>query len=146
MRMPAISNLDLGPILHMAVGPAMLFSGIGFLLLIMTNRLGRVIDLIRDLKNNELGTDGAEERQISVFRLRASLLRSAIMLASFSVLCTTLLIISLFLSALFKADPGWLIPVLFVSDMLFLAGSLILFLKDINKSLSALKLELKGYK
>ena len=39
--------IDLVPILQMAVGPVILISGVGLLLLSMTNRLGRVIDRSR---------------------------------------------------------------------------------------------------
>ena len=37
---------DLVPILQMAIGPVILISGVGLLLLSMTNRLGRAIDSI----------------------------------------------------------------------------------------------------
>jgi hypothetical protein len=48
----------------------------------------------------------------------------------------------LFLTALFQLEDAWLITALFISCMLALIGSLIAFIRDINLSLVALRLEL----
>ncbi|MBL8732337.1 MAG: DUF2721 domain-containing protein [Planctomycetes bacterium] len=47
--MLALSLSDLLPVLQTAIGPVILISGIGLLLLNMTNRYGRIIDRSRDL-------------------------------------------------------------------------------------------------
>ena len=38
---------DIVPVLQIAIGPVILISGVGLLLLTMTNRLGRAIDRAR---------------------------------------------------------------------------------------------------
>ena len=47
--MPFLTLTELIPILQIAVGPVILISGVGLLLLSMTNRLGRAIDRARIL-------------------------------------------------------------------------------------------------
>jgi Protein of unknown function (DUF2721) len=84
------------------------------------------------------------EGQIAILYRRARLIRLSIFLAGLSVLLASLLIIVLFLTALFKLEVGLLISVLFIACMVSLSGSLVAFIRDINLSLGALKLEL-GY-
>ena len=47
MELPSVAQLL--PVLQTAIGPMILISGIGLLLLTMTNRLGRAIDRTRTL-------------------------------------------------------------------------------------------------
>lgn len=42
--MQSISLTELVPILQLAVGPVILISGVGLLLLTLTNRFGRMLD------------------------------------------------------------------------------------------------------
>ncbi len=51
----------------------------------------------------------------------------------------------LFLTALWKLEVGLLMSLLFIACMVSLSGSLVAFMRDINLSLGALKLEL-GYR
>lgn len=51
----------------------------------------------------------------------------------------------LFLTALWKLEVGLLMSLLFIACMVSLCGSLVAFIRDINLSLGALKLEL-GYR
>jgi hypothetical protein len=144
--MPFTTVSQLIPVLQTAIGPVILISGVGLLLLTMTNRLGRVIDRSRIL-NRELRLAGETEivpirGQLDILSRRARLIRSAIALASVSVLLASILVIVLFLTALFQLEDAWLITALFIGCMLVLIGSLIAFIRDINLSLVALRLEL----
>ena len=139
---------DLIPVLQTAIGPTILISGVGLLLLTMTNRLGRTIDRARALSRELPGLSGAErvkdEEQIRIIWRRARLLRSALALASMSALSAAILIIVLFLTALLQTEQAWLVSSLFIVCMLCLIGSLAVFIHDINLALVALKLELSG--
>jgi len=135
------------PTLQVAIGPVILVSRIGLLLLSMTNRLGRTIDRSRDLaREYRGGTPDDRERasaQLHILLKRARIIRTAIALASVSVLLAALLIIALFLGALLRLDlTAPLIGTLFVGCMLCLIGSIVLFISDVNLSLRALKLEI----
>jgi hypothetical protein len=137
---------ELIPVLQIAIGPVILISGVGLLLLTMTNRLGRVIDRARTLVR-EMKDLAPEERpgmidQIGILSHRASLLQRAIVLASLSVLLAAVLVITLFVTALFGWENAWLISGLFVGGMACLIASLVGFIQDIDQSLVALRLDL----
>ena len=114
----------------------------------MTNRLGRAIDrsriLSRELRENPNVDRERILAQIRILLRRADLIQRAITLASVSVLLAALLIIALFLTALFRFNAAWLIIVLFIACIFSLIGSLVAFIQDVNHSLEALKLELKS--
>jgi hypothetical protein len=146
--MPSTPLHQLIPVLQVAIGPVILISGVGLLLLTLTNRYGRTIDrsraLVRELRELE-GTDRQRlEGQIDILYRRARLIRLSILLSAVSVLLASVLIIVLFLTALFKLEMGVVISLLFIACMLSLSGSLVAFIRELNVSLAALKLEL-GY-
>jgi hypothetical protein len=137
---------ELIPILQVAIGPVILISGVGLLLLSMTNRFGRVIDRSRLLcevlhKSPEL--QAGRQAQLDILARRARLIRTAIALASMSALLAALLIITLFLAAWMQLTSPLPVVGLFMACLAALIGSLIFFLLDINLSLAALELETK---
>jgi sterol desaturase/sphingolipid hydroxylase (fatty acid hydroxylase superfamily) len=139
---------DLVPILQMAIGPVILISGVGLLLLSMTNRLGRAIDRARVIAE-ELRTAMPSERprlaaQLKILSRRARLLRLAIILAILSVLLAGLLILALFLAALLNLEIAGVVIIVFAGCMISLIASLVVFIADINLSLSALALEISA--
>jgi hypothetical protein len=145
--MPLTPLKELIPVLQVAIGPVILISGVGLLLLTLTNRYGRTIDRARHIVHELRELAGADrqrlEGQIEILYRRARLIRLSILLAGVSVLLASLLIIVLFLTALWKLEVGLLISLLFIACMVALSGSLVAFIRDINLSLVALKLELR---
>ena len=142
-----MSLIDLIPTLQLAIGPAILISGVGLILLSMTNRFGRVIDRSRQLTNQMRETSGGEREralaEVKVLWRRARTVRAGIALAVLSALLAALLIISLFVGSLLTLGAG--VPAgLFVMCMLSLIGALLVFFWDINLSLTALKLEISA--
>jgi hypothetical protein len=137
---------DLVPVLQLAIGPVIVISGVGLVLLSMTNRYGRVIDRSRHLADDVRGAGGGEAAaraatQLAILVRRAHLLRLSIILASTSLLLAALLIIGLFITALIRAENASVIAVLFVGCMGSLIASLAVFIYDINLSLTALDVE-----
>jgi hypothetical protein len=145
-----MSLADLIPTLQLAIGPVILISGVGLILLSMTNRCGRVIDRSRLLLQELRGAPDADrERILAELRIlasRAKIVRTGIALAVLSVLLAALLIISLFLGALLRLGIAAVIVTLFILCMLSLVFSLFLFISDINLSLRALWLEMPPLK
>ena len=146
--MPTTPLNEIVPVLQVAIGPVILISGVGLLLLTMTNRLGRAIDRARLLKA-ELSkrTDAEREQilaQVNIIYRRARVIRLCITLAAVSVLLASALIIILFVGALLHLNVNFLVAATFTAGMGSLFASLIAFIRDINMSLQALKLELKG--
>jgi hypothetical protein len=144
--MQALSVTQLIPVLQTAIGPTILISGVGLLLLTMTNRLARTIDRAR-ITARELPSVSQEDRvkgaeQLCVLWRRAKLIRLSIALASTSALFAAILIIVLFVTALLQIENAWLICALFIVCLVCLIGSLVVFIHDVNQALAALKLEL----
>ncbi|MBN1537850.1 MAG: DUF2721 domain-containing protein [Anaerolineales bacterium] len=140
------SLTELVPILQTAIGPVILISGVGLLLLSMTNRLGRVIDRSRILVH-ELRDDPAVHKeivmgQIRILAKRAKLLQQSIILVTVSVLFAAVLIIALFLTALFHFEYAWLISTLFIGCLAALICALVIFIRDLNLSLEAFKMDI----
>lgn len=140
-------STELQSILQAAVSPVILISGVGLLILSMTNRLGRVVDRSRQL-GAALREASEPERaridsQLNIFYRRARLLRASVSFAVLSVLMAAVLVIALFLAAFWQVDVIILGAVLFVICLAALIVSLLIFLQDLNVSLAALKLELR---
>lgn len=132
------------PILQLAIGPVILISGVGLLLLSITNRYGRVIDRVRAIGD---GLRSAVQprphvfKQLEILMRRAKLLRLAITFGVNAVLFASLLIIGLFLTSLLRLEFAIFVIAMFSACILSLIVSLIYFLIDINTSLAALRLD-----
>lgn len=141
-----MSLTDLIPTLQLAIGPVILISGVGLILLSMTNRFGRIIDrsriLTEDLRRAPRAARPKILAQLKILASRARTLRSAIALAAVSVLFAATLIIALFLGALLQLAMAAAIVGLFVLCMLSLIASLLLFIADMRLSLRAFWLEI----
>jgi transposase len=144
--MPSTPLSELIPVLQVAIGPVILISGVGLLLLSLTNRYARTIDrsrqLVRELRELVGANRQRLEGQIDILYLRARLIRRSILQAAVSVLLAAVLIMVLFVSVLLKMEAGLLICLLFIGCMAALIASLAAFIRDMNLSLGALKLEL----
>lgn len=148
MQITTVSHLI--PVMQTAIGPAILISGVGLLLLTMTNRFGRLVDRTRILSaalmKAEDDSRAAIHAQFAIMLNRARFIRLAIILASMSALSAALLIIGLFFVALMELEAAIPLVALFIICLACLIGSLTVFIMDINRSLVALKLELAGKK
>jgi hypothetical protein len=137
---------ELVPVLQTAIGPMILISGVGMLLLNMTNRLGRIIDRSRQLLQLLKQCDDDDRRryklQLDILWRRAHLLQSAIALIATSALLAALLVIVLFISVSMKLELAFVLSALFILCLSLLIAALIYFLRDVNLTLHALALEL----
>jgi Cu/Ag efflux pump CusA len=144
--MPTTQLNQLIPVLQTAIGPVILISGVGLLLLSLTNRFGRAVDRARQLLREMRATTGEDRRrfagQVENLYQRARLIQRAIIFGTISMLFAAVLIITLFFTALMKMESAVVISVLFICCMASLVASLIEFIMDIRLSLKALKLEL----
>lgn len=145
--MPSIPIHELIPVLQVAIGPVILISGVGLLLLTLTNRFGRAVDRSRAL-GREVREVGQEERsrlarQVEILYRRAQVIRLSIIMAALSLLLAAVLIIVLFVTALARLEAAFFIVVLFICCLASLIVSLAAFIRDIQLSLHALRLELR---
>jgi hypothetical protein len=144
--MNTLTLQQLIPVIQTAIGPVILISGIGLLLLSMTNRSGHVVDRARLLARELPTVTGAKREQLStqiaVLYRRTRIIRLAIVLATASVLLAGLLIMALFLAALLHLEAAVFVTLCFILCMASLIASLIVFLIDLQMSLQALRVEL----
>ena len=136
---------DLVPIIQLSVSPVIVISGVGLVLLSMTNRFGRAIDKARHLLDKldhvEAVRRGHLLSQIEIMYARCRSLRLAIFLSSLSLLLMALFIGLLFLFDVLHLEMALLLVALFIGSMLTLSASLFFFVLDINTSLRALAIE-----
>lgn len=146
MDVTPVSNLV--PVLQTAIGPVILISGIGLILLTMTNRLGRIVDrsriMVAELREASDADNNKIHQELGILWQRARVIRLAIGLVTTSALLAAILIIVLFITVWWHLNGVWVIGALFITNMLCLIGALVFFLRDIQLSLAALKLELSA--
>jgi hypothetical protein len=134
------------PVLQIAIGPVVLISGVGLLILSMTNRLGRVIDrgrsLVRELPEIPERNRAGVTRQLHILSRRADLLQRAIILSVLCVLFAAVLIITLFFTAALGLDDAWLIGALFIGALGSLILSLVAFIQELNQTLIAFRMDI----
>jgi len=135
--------------LQACITPVALISGVGLLLLTITNRLGRVIDRVRHLVN-ELDHPEAKREKIKVNEIRILLkrgkfLRNSIAWMLVGMIASCLIIPLLLIMSLFGADLKVLGQLLFVVAILSMFVSLLYFFQDVIQSLHAVKLEASEY-
>jgi hypothetical protein len=144
----SMTLIELIPVLQMAIGPVVLISGVGLLILSLTNRLGRVVDrgriLKHELRESQVADNSRIVKQINILSRRARLLQRAIEFAVVCLLFAAILIITLFFTALMEIELAWLVGGLFAAAMVSLIISLVSFLYELNQALVAFNLEIKG--
>ncbi|MDD1612823.1 MAG: DUF2721 domain-containing protein [Methylococcaceae bacterium] len=130
--MDALANIPtVAHVIQQAVAPVFLLTGIGSILSVLANRLGRVVDRFRLL--NEMKEDTTEKHRDEMRRLsqRARWNHWAITLCTLSALCICLSIAALFIGAQLRVDLSDAVSLLFVAAMLALISGLLCFLREI---------------
>jgi Cu/Ag efflux pump CusA len=144
--MPTTQLSQLIPVLQTAVGPVILISGVGLVLLSLTNRFGRAVDRTRQiLREMRAAPEDVRKRlagQVANLYERARLIQRAIIFSTISLLFAAVLIITLFFTALMKWESALAVSLLFICCLVSLIISLIAFIMDIRLSLQALKMEM----
>jgi hypothetical protein len=140
-----ISTLDkIIPVIQTSVAPMILISGVGLLLLSMTNRLGRIIDKARILAKEPVAIKEDQkivDDELKVLWNRANHMRYAILLSCAACLNAAALITLMFMSAMLSLDIVVPIVTLFTLSLSCLMVSIIFFILDVNLNLTALKME-----
>jgi hypothetical protein len=116
-----------------AVTPVFLITGIGSILGVLTNRLGRAIDRYRklsELKYQDLSYNSLQE--IKTISKRIQWMRRAVSLCTLSILCVCLTIAFFFIAVEFNIESPRTVSILFIGAMLTLTGGLLCFLREIS--------------
>ncbi len=137
---------ELFPIFQMAIAPATLVSGVGLLLLCMSQRFATVVERARSIALSAADLSGPSQadarRQLYVLCQRARFLRGCVGTAAGSALLGVLLMVVLVTGSVAKVDVAAAAIGLLIACLFSLLLSLGLFLLDVNLSLNALWIEL----
>lgn len=132
-------------ILSSALTPITLISGVGLVMLCMTNRYNHTVDRTRELLSQyQAHTDHEEPdllREIHIIHFRSQLLRSAILCIALSAMLAGLLIATNIFSAFQQVDLSTLAAVWLCLALLMIITATVLFAMEATYSLHALALE-----
>ena len=137
-----ISNISNA--IHLAVAPVFLLTGIGALLGVMTNRLGRVIDRAR-LLEGRLESAAPEDAagitaHLGILSRRAKLINLAITFCTMTALLICSVIALLFSGSFVRFNITVPVALLFIMAMLLLVMGLLWFLREIFLATASLRI------
>lgn len=133
--MDAVLNIpNISHVIQQAVAPVFLLTGVGSILGVMTNRLSRIVDRYRVLRENEEDLKENLQLELTTLTRRSWWVQASISLCTFSALCICLSIAALFIGAEFRLDLSQAVALLFVAAMLALISGLLCFLREIALS------------
>lgn len=137
-------------ILTACIAPVIVISGIGLLLLSITNRYGRAIDrarlIMRELQSRDSSSADIRhlEEQLRHTHQRARILRASMIYGSLSIFFVSLMILSLFAEQVFQLHMDFVALPFFAACVVSLVVSIYYSIRDITLSLRALELEMSG--
>jgi len=136
--------------LQSSISPIVLISGVGLLLLSLSNRLGRTTDRSRDIVKELQGIRDKKSKkrkivQLNILFRRSKILRNSIVSITFSILTSSLIIPALLIMNLFGVDLSTIGIFLFLLSILGMITSAILLFIDVTLSLKALQIGVNEY-
>jgi uncharacterized membrane protein YkgB len=131
---------DIGHVIQLAIAPVFLLTGVCTNLMVLTNRLARVIDRSRVLEDRlDIGHNDAYMDELDVLYRRWHLINAAITLSTACGLLICLVIALLFLGDTTNLPLDKYIAGLFVLSMMTLIGSFVYLLREIFVASATLK-------
>jgi hypothetical protein len=122
-------------VIRLSVAPVFLLVGLGGMLSVMTNRLGRTVDRARVLREriSQGSTDSSaiSVTELSVVSRRLRLINRSITLCTFAALLICTVIGTLFVGTFLKFDTSTIVAVLFLIAMVSFFLGLLTFLWEI---------------
>ena len=135
--------------LKACITPVALISGVGLLLLTITNRLGRTIDrtriLVAELDKENVQRKENKINEVKILHRRSEYLRMSIGAITVSVITSSLIIPLLFFMMLFSLDWKAYGYILFILSIFSILVSAVYFFMDVVLSLEAIHLEAQHY-
>ncbi len=122
---------DVSTAIRDAVAPVFLLTGIGSILSVLVNRLGRAIDRARTL--NTLSTEQRKSylEELDIIAERTTWMRWSVGLFIFAGLCVSLAIASMFIGVAINIRLSGFVLVTFITAMFSLIFGLLCFLREI---------------
>lgn len=143
--MPADAQVTtIAHVIQQAVAPVFLIAGIGSMLGVLTNRLGRIVDRARRLEEHlakvqEL-PDAHTAADLAVLAGRARLIHRAIGCCAICALLICTVVMLLFVGAILELNFSSGVALLFILAMASFIFGLICFLREIHLAISHLRI------
>ncbi len=126
--------------IQQSVAPVFLLTGVGALLGVLANRLGRIVDRYRLLQAQPSERALAQrEDEMAVLQRRSRLVHQAIRYCTLCSLLICVVICVLFVGVELGTDLSTVVAVLFVAGMLCLILGLLSFLREITLATSSIE-------
>jgi hypothetical protein len=135
--------IGVAQVIQLAVAPVFLLSAIAALLVVLTNRLARIIDRARVLEAQlpppGEGTDNVLQGELDTLSQRAMLIHRAITLSVATAVLVCAVIVALFLGASVEADLSVVVALLFIGAMLTFLGGLLTLMRELFVATASLR-------
>ena len=122
---------DISKIIQLSIAPVFLLTGVGTHLVVLTNRLARIIDRSRKLEEIIDAEGTSADLELDELHIRAHLINRSITLACLTALFVCLVIAALFTGDSLNLELSKLIASVFVLGILSLIFSYAYFLREI---------------
>lgn len=121
-------------VIQLAVAPVFLLTGVGAILSVLTNRLGRIVDRFRVLERSLPGAadEVARSEEMAALAHREKVIYWSISLCVLCALLICVVVAALFVSSVLNVELSALIAALFILAMLALIAGLLSFLREIR--------------
>jgi hypothetical protein len=127
-----IQITDIGHVIQLAIAPVFLLTGVCTMLMVLTNRLARIIDRVRVLEDRlDVGHNDLLMDELDVLYKRWRLINVAIALSTACGLLICIVIGLLFLGDTTNLPLDRHIAALFVAAMVTLIGAFVCLLREI---------------
>jgi len=122
---------DVSGAIRDAVAPVFLLTGVGSILSVIVNRLGRAIDRARHL--NALNPEQRKNflNELDIIVKRTTWMRWSVGLFIFTGLCVALVIATIFIGVAIRVDLADFVLIAFITAMFSLVFGLLSFLREI---------------
>jgi hypothetical protein len=134
-------------VIQLAVAPVFLLSGIGAMLAVMTNRLGRIVDRARVLEERAIQQGVTPQAlvtsELAYLSQRSRLIGYAITLCTLTALLISAVIGVLFLDAFFEFGASTVVAILFITAMVAFFIGLLIFLREIFLATATVRIGLE---
>ena len=136
-----LHHTEISRVVQQVLAPAFLLAGIGTFLMMMTQRLARIIDRAREVAFETESPDESDE--LAALRdqlaIRARLIQQAIVLCALTAIIICALIAVMFIDTLLTYSLTRLIAITFAVAMVTLMSCLIFFVREVFVATASLR-------
>jgi hypothetical protein len=128
-----VSITAVAHVIQLAVAPVFLLTGVGAILAVITNRLGRIVDRFRVLERTPpvAGEEASHREEMLALVHRERVIYWAISLCTICALLVCVVIATLFVGSVTGVELSGAIALLFILAMFALIAGLLSFLREI---------------